>query len=158
MTDSAILYQESFFAALRAAGLPEAYATEETARRMALLSSRLGEFGKRFNLTAITEPTEVLLKHVIDSLMAAPLIVFLAVNWGIVPEIRTAFLSIPRMPEMRGSEVSFANLYENAYRMVKTFLFQRDGMIWNARTPTACIIIFRCRLCCWAARSASCAR
>lgn len=74
MTDSAILYQESFFAALRAAGLPEAYATEETARRMALLSSRLGEFGKQFNLTAITEPTEVLLKHVIDSLMAAPLI------------------------------------------------------------------------------------
>ena len=65
-------------------------------------------------------------------LMAAPLLLFLAVNWGIVPEIRTAFLSIPRMPEMRGSEVSFANLYENAYRMVKTFLFQRDGMIWNS--------------------------
>lgn len=64
--------------------------------------------------------------------MAAPLIAFLAVNWGILPEIQTAFFSIPRMPQMRGDEVTFANLYENVYRLVKTFLLQRDGMIWNA--------------------------
>lgn len=65
-------------------------------------------------------------------LMAAPLLLFLAVNWGVVPEIRTAFLSIPKMPQMRGDEVTFTHLYENVYRLVKTFLTQRDGMVWNA--------------------------
>lgn len=64
--------------------------------------------------------------------MAAPLIAFLAVNWGILPEITTPFFSIPRMPQMRGDEVTFTNLYENVYHLVKTFLLQRDGMIWNA--------------------------
>lgn len=69
---------------------------------------------------------------VVLGLMAAPLLLFLAVNWGIIPEVRTAFLSIPKMPQMRGDEVTFANLYENVYRLVKTFLTQRDGMVWNA--------------------------
>jgi len=80
VTDPHSSYQASFAAALEAAGLPASYAAEETARRMELLSARLGEFGKRFNLTAITEPGEVLLKHVVDSLMAAPLIDSLAGN------------------------------------------------------------------------------
>lgn len=69
---------------------------------------------------------------IVLGLMAAPLIAFLAVNWGILPEVRTAFFSIPKMPQMRGDEVTFLNLYENVYRMVKTFLTQSDGMIWNA--------------------------
>jgi len=64
--------------------------------------------------------------------MALPLLMFLAVNWGIIEEIRLPFLSVPRMPMMRGNEVSFSNLYENTYRMVKTFLLQRDDMVWNA--------------------------
>jgi len=69
---------------------------------------------------------------IVLGVMAAPLIAFLAVNWGILPEIATPFFSIPRMPQMRGDEVTFLNLYENVYRLVKTFLLQRDGMIWNA--------------------------
>ncbi len=69
---------------------------------------------------------------IVLGLMAAPLLLFLAVNWGIIPEVRTAFLSIPKMPQMRGDEVTFANLYENVYRLVKTFLTQRDDMVWNA--------------------------
>ncbi len=69
---------------------------------------------------------------VVLGLMAAPLLAFLAVNWGLLPEICTPLFSIPRMPQMRGDEVSLSGLYENVYRLVKTFLLQRDGMIWNA--------------------------
>lgn len=64
--------------------------------------------------------------------LALPLIVFLLVNWGMIGEIRTPLFSIPQMPQMRAGEVSFSNLYENTYRMVKTFLLQRDDMVWNA--------------------------
>jgi len=75
---------------------------------------------------------ELVLGMVILGVMAMPLLAFLAVNWGMIPEIRLPFLSVPRMPRMRGNEVSFSNLYENTYRMVKTFLLQRDDMVWNA--------------------------
>lgn len=69
---------------------------------------------------------------VVLGLMAAPLIAFLAVNWGILPEIVTPYFSIPQMPQMRGNEVSFANLHQNVYNLFKTFVRQEDGQIWNA--------------------------
>lgn len=74
----------------------------------------------------------LVLGTLILGMMAVPLLLFLAVNWGLIEEVRLPFLSIPRMPLMRGSEVSFSRLYENVYRMVKTFLLQRDDMVWNA--------------------------
>ena len=65
-------------------------------------------------------------------LLALPLLLFLAVNWGIIEEIRTPLISVPRILQMRSSDISLDHLYENVYRMVKTFLLQRDDMVWNA--------------------------
>lgn len=65
-------------------------------------------------------------------LLAFPLLLFLAVNWDIIAEIRTPLISIPRMMEMRNNDISLNHLYENVYRLVKTFLLQRDDRVWNA--------------------------
>lgn len=65
-------------------------------------------------------------------LLALPLLLFLAVNWGIIEEIRTPLISVPKILQMRSSDISLDHLYENVYRMVKTFLLQRDDMVWNA--------------------------
>lgn len=39
-------------------------------------------------------------------LMAVPLLLFLAVNFGLIPEIRTKLFSIPRLPALRTGEMS----------------------------------------------------
>lgn len=64
--------------------------------------------------------------------LALPLVLFLAVNWDMIGEIRTPFMSIPRMLEFRTGDISLNHLYENVYRLVKTFLLQRDDRVWNA--------------------------
>lgn len=74
----------------------------------------------------------LVLGTVILGILAVPLLLFLAVNWGLIPEITGPFFSVPRMPQMRDGEVSLTSLYENVYRMVKTFLLQRDDRVWNA--------------------------
>ena len=65
-------------------------------------------------------------------LLALPLVLFLAVNWDMIGEIRTPWVSIPRMLEFRTGDISLNHLYENVYRLVKTFLLQRDDRVWNA--------------------------
>ena len=73
MTDQsdACGFQSSYAAACRAAGLPEAFGTADLGEKMRLLTERLIASNKQFNLTAITDPDEVLVKHIVDSLYAA---------------------------------------------------------------------------------------
>ena len=42
--------------------------------------------------------------------MAIPLFLFLAVNFNLIPEIRTSFLSIPKLTGFRGGELSPENV------------------------------------------------
>lgn len=67
-------------------------------------------------------------------ILALPLILFVLVNKGFINEIRTDFISIPKLLYMRDSEISFKNLvlpetYEN---FLNIFLKQYDGLIWNS--------------------------
>ncbi len=61
-------FRERLLSELDSAGL-ERFAP--SADKLYTVVSRLDEFGKKFNLTAITDPEEVLKKHVIDCLFAA---------------------------------------------------------------------------------------
>lgn len=65
-------------------------------------------------------------------LLAIPLFLFLAVNSGILPEITTRFISIPKMAYYRGGEFSFANILSNISGFFKMFFAQQDRCIWNA--------------------------
>lgn len=66
------------------------------------------------------------------ALLALPLLLFLLVNSGFLPEIRTPFFSIPRMVEMRSSEFSFRNMRWNLRTLILMLLKQNDGLYWNA--------------------------
>ncbi len=52
-------------------GLPEKYLNDESARKLFIICSELEEKAKLFNLTAITDPDEMLKKHIVDCLYLA---------------------------------------------------------------------------------------
>lgn len=64
---------EEFYAGLKSAGgaLPSEFFTRERAERLYIHVCELSEKGRAFNLTAITDPAEVINKHIIDCLFAA---------------------------------------------------------------------------------------
>lgn len=65
---------------------------------------------------------------------ALPLILFLFVNKGLIPEITTKFFSVPKLLSMRSSEISIDNFFlpQSYYNLFKILLNQNDGLIWNS--------------------------
>ncbi|GHV14705.1 hypothetical protein AGMMS49938_11330 [Fibrobacterales bacterium] len=57
---------------------------------------------------------EFLISGAILALMAVPPILFLLVQWNIIPEVSTKVISIPKMPSLRTSEFSL-NVLNNCY-------------------------------------------
>ncbi|MCM1043907.1 MAG: glycosyltransferase family 39 protein [Candidatus Gastranaerophilales bacterium] len=66
------------------------------------------------------------------ALLALPLILFLLINYGYMEEIRTPFLSIPKLEAMRKSEISLYNAPYNFLRLLRLLWDQGDGLPWNA--------------------------
>ena len=66
--------------------------------------------------------------------LALPLLLFVLVNLGVLEEIRTPFLSVPRLVHMRSSEVDWRNLFSlEAYENLGKMLFgEGDGLLWNS--------------------------
>ena len=63
---------EHFFESyLSCAEIPAPFCTAEMAERCTAIAAQLLENNAKFNLTAITDPTEILHKHILDSLLAA---------------------------------------------------------------------------------------
>ena len=65
------------------------------------------------------------------ALLALPLLLFLAVNFGWIGEIRTAFFSVPKLLYMRAGELSFAHIPENLKNLFTILWTQSDGLPWN---------------------------
>lgn len=64
--------------------------------------------------------------------LAAPLLLFMLVNMDVIEEIRLPFLSIPRLVEMRDSEISLRELPLKARRLWSIMKLQYDDLPWNA--------------------------
>lgn len=64
--------------------------------------------------------------------LALPLLLFLAVNFGWMEELRTPFFSIPRLLAMRSGEFSLRNIPENLLNLLDILLRQSDGLNWNS--------------------------
>lgn len=62
-------------------------------------------------------------------LLAVPLLLFLMVNYDLIPEISLPFLTIPKTPGFRGGEVSFrpSQMKINLYNALRLFVFQNTG-------------------------------
>lgn len=65
-------------------------------------------------------------------LLALPLVLYLLVNRGILPEFRTPLFSIPKMKEARIDEVSLSDVGGHFAAMARMLLLQTDGEPYNA--------------------------
>ena len=65
------------------------------------------------------------------ALLALPLLLFLAVNFGLIGEIRTPFFSVPKLLVMRSGEFSLRHVPENLKNLFTILWTQSDGLPWN---------------------------
>ena len=65
-------------------------------------------------------------------MLAIPLLLFVAVNIGLIEEITTEWISIPKLVVFRSDELGWTNLFENIKQLIRLFIVQEDGKIWNA--------------------------
>lgn len=68
---------------------------------------------------------------VILGLTALPLMMFVAVNIGILPEIKTQYFSIPRLAEFRSDELTFSNIAMNIRDLLRIYIKQNDYSLMN---------------------------
>ena len=64
-------------------------------------------------------------------ILAAPLIWMIVINTFGLPEIATTYITIPRLPEYRGSEVDIRNLFHNIPILIESFFF-KDWLPYNS--------------------------
>ena len=64
--------------------------------------------------------------------MAAPLLLFLLVNYGFLDEIRTPLFSVPKLLYMRSGELSLSEGKNKLWQLFQIFILQNDGNIWNS--------------------------
>ena len=60
------------------------------------------------------------------AILAAPLILMIIINTFELPEIATIYITIPRLPEYRGSEVSLRNILHNIPSVIQSYFFKDD--------------------------------
>ncbi|MCH5344263.1 MAG: glycosyltransferase family 39 protein [Acetatifactor sp.] len=65
-------------------------------------------------------------------IMAFPLFLFLAVNYDLLPEIKTSLFSIPKLPALRTEEIQFnTSVFKQRFlSLIFLLLFQNDGRWW----------------------------
>lgn len=68
---------------------------------------------------------------VILFICALPLLLFVAVNTELIPEIRTKMITIPKLISYRGNEVNFRNVSYHFAKLIKLLITQNDNLIWN---------------------------
>lgn len=73
----------------------------------------------------------LLLSGLLLSLLALPLLGFLAVNYGLIAEFSIGPLSVPKLVEMRSGEISLSHIPDNLRTMLGILLRQSDGLGWN---------------------------
>ena len=76
-----------------------------------------------------------LLSLLLLAVLALPLLLFLAVNFGWLPELRGPILSIPKLLYLRAGELSAARAPENLRALLSILWNQSDGLPWNSAGP-----------------------
>ena len=65
------------------------------------------------------------------AMLAAPLLLFLAVNLGWIEELRGSLLSVPKLLVLRDGELSASHIPENLENLIGILWRQSDGLLWN---------------------------
>lgn len=66
------------------------------------------------------------------AVLALPLVLFVLINKDLLPEIRTAYFSIPHLVTGRMDEVSLSNILDNIHNTLYIFFHQADRDLINA--------------------------
>lgn len=89
-------------------------------------------------LYVILSKQKLSIKYVIISagilfVLALPLILFMLVNNGYIPEITTRFFSVPKLVVMRESDIALKNIISPEIRenFFNLYFGGNDGLIWN---------------------------
>lgn len=85
---------------------------------------------------------KLMVSIVILFVMACPLLYFVGVNLGFLPEIRTAFISIPKLWAFRGSELDGSHILSGAKALCKILLNQYDGAAHTSCQETGAYYYF----------------
>lgn len=80
----------------------------------------------------IKDYKQLIMSIIVLVILATPLLLFVCVNMDIIPEIRTNIISIPKLLGFRTNELGFSGIWLNIKRLIKCFVFQYDGYLWNS--------------------------
>ena len=69
---------------------------------------------------------------IILTVLALPLLGFLAVNYGLINEFSFGPFSVPKLVQMRSGEISLSHIPDNLKTMLRILLTQSDGLKWNS--------------------------
>jgi len=79
----------------------------------------------------ITLNIHTIISGMILIVMAVPLVLFVLVNTGHMNEVRSSFISIPKLLYFRSGEVSFKDMLKKSLNLWDIFKNQSDGLPWN---------------------------
>ena len=66
------------------------------------------------------------------TLLISPYLLFIAVNNNIVPEIKSDFLTIPKLLAWRGGDINFSNIFQKLQIFWNILYVGHDSLIWNS--------------------------
>ena len=72
-----------------------------------------------------------ILSAVILGILALPLLLFVAVNVGFIPEIKSQYISIPRLIQFRNDELTQFNFFKNLKDFLTIYVKQNDGSLMH---------------------------
>lgn len=64
--------------------------------------------------------------------LITPYLLFIAVNNGIIPEIKSDFLTIPQLFAWRGGDINFSNIFQKLQNLWHILYYGHDSLIWNS--------------------------
>lgn len=75
----------------------------------------------------------LIISIIVFTVIAIPIFLFILVNLSMIPEIKTNFISIPRLLYMRKSELGggFSQIIINFKEFIKLMVFQNDNLSWS---------------------------
>lgn len=74
--------------------------------------------------------------------LACPLLYFVGVNLGMLPEVKTSFFSIPKLLGFRSEELSISNIFHSVRDLCRILLTQYDGVDHTACQQTGAYYYF----------------
>ena len=74
--------------------------------------------------------------------MALPLLLFVGINLRLLPEIRTEFFSIPKLPGFRGEELDMTHILDGMKALGGILLHQYDGVEYTASKMVGAYYLF----------------